>query len=713
MDQLSKAEEEQLNKDLKPYLDRAQAFIKLNDAKANVKTLNSILDRLCGTLRTTDELFNKLYNRFIYSGSYYENLRIKSADEFDINIVLKLSAKEFPPFMLEASPESGAFIGYCVDKSKLSTFAGTNGWTKALADLFSNCGEKCWLNMTLVRRWFQHLLAKLPDFTTIDGVMRVEFSESGPAKTLYIYTTSGRIDVDLVPVFEVPYKRWPQLLQTDSSILELIKKKHSKVDDATWCLVPKEHQPRNCPLYWRVHFPYVERDLMGDNGCLKPIVRLLKLLRDSQGLCYISSYALKTLVILRTVEVSDDYWDKKRLGIAFYETLERLRQALLKDGIPYLYSPKVDLLQSCNNTTRTNCAGRITRMLKKVKSNPEVILEYLKVPAASSFSGDMPDTPPRSPPDQLREQLPLAATPTASSTDTTSLLRSETGEDQKTGWFTPETSEVAGPPQCNPLGVAKPMHVPSPGAPKVSAVGRTPADSPHEVGTRSAGAVYLETMAPLLHDTRRTELALQEKRLKVQEKRLKIVMAMFQHSLQVGSSTNPMPVSPTAKNVADISAYLDDEDTVTTFHKERSSTPHSATGQHQRTPAETTVPDIAEQQYPETSPGTNVIELQTHARRPPTRRSGRRRPGPGLERVPLGIVQRQFKEEAARRRRKLDIEERRLHLEEQRLQFEIEMFKAQMDLEREALEERKRRFEYEQQQIDLMKSMLEELQKRK
>ncbi|XP_064481235.1 cyclic GMP-AMP synthase-like receptor isoform X2 [Ornithodoros turicata] len=328
---LQRQEADAVNKSLLPVLDKAQGLVKLNpdERKRNVKILDTLLVQLCDDLRAKDALFKMLYNRCVYSGSFYEDLKIKSPNEFDINIVFVLPKKGLQ-CELKCLEHDRAFLGCCVDEEQWSKF---NCRGTSIDTLFSELEGKHWLDMTKVRRWFQSLLARTNDFVNIEGIVQVKYSESGPAKTLRILTTSGRIDVDLVPVFEHSSRGWYNVLGTDRRVLEFMKKKYINIDEVAMCLVPKEHKTLNCPLYWRVHFPYIERQLMAGNGCLKPTIRLLK-------------------------------------------TIERLRQALLGPGIPYIYCSKVDLLQSCKPVTRVNYAGHLRGILHEIISQPQSLVRY-------------------------------------------------------------------------------------------------------------------------------------------------------------------------------------------------------------------------------------------------------------------------------------------------------------------------------------------------
>ncbi|EEC13017.1 conserved hypothetical protein [Ixodes scapularis] len=84
--------EKELNAKLKPQLHSIHASLKLNKqvTTTNVAILKTLLDDICIQMKQKDALFNLLFNRLEYTGSYYDGLRTKKADEFDINLVLNL-----------------------------------------------------------------------------------------------------------------------------------------------------------------------------------------------------------------------------------------------------------------------------------------------------------------------------------------------------------------------------------------------------------------------------------------------------------------------------------------------------------------------------------------------------------------------------------------------------------------------------------------------
>ena len=60
--------------------------------KIDIQKSNHVLDWLrndvVDAMKKNDRLFNSLFREIYYSGSYYDGLKIRGPDEFDLNIVL-------------------------------------------------------------------------------------------------------------------------------------------------------------------------------------------------------------------------------------------------------------------------------------------------------------------------------------------------------------------------------------------------------------------------------------------------------------------------------------------------------------------------------------------------------------------------------------------------------------------------------------------------
>ncbi|KAG0436178.1 hypothetical protein HPB47_018094, partial [Ixodes persulcatus] len=121
-----------------------------------------------------------------YTGSFYEGLRIKKADEFDINLVLNLPFEKDEFTVSDGCP---GHVGYEVGE--------------AAVDRLHREGDAKWVS----------LLEKLMDGGRLVPD-RIRLRQHGPAVTLYIKLKDGnQIDVDLVPAIEFHHPSWPTGVQ--------------------------------------------------------------------------------------------------------------------------------------------------------------------------------------------------------------------------------------------------------------------------------------------------------------------------------------------------------------------------------------------------------------------------------------------------------------------------------------------------------------------
>ncbi|KAG0439596.1 hypothetical protein HPB47_016588 [Ixodes persulcatus] len=367
--------ERELNAKLKPQLHLIHASLKLNKevTATNVAILKTLLDDICNQMKQKDPLFDLLFNRLEYTGSYYDGLRTKKADEFDINLVLNL------PFKKDEFTVSDGCPGYvCYNVSQAAEHRllrkGDMKWVPLLLKWID--AEKR-LVPDRVKRWLQSVFDRfLRTYIVPSGscssVDKIQPSQHGPAKTFYIILKNGlQIDVDLVPVIEFCYPSWPEGIQKKDWMANMFSK------DRNWFLIPKPPTPNS--HLWRLHFPNIEKKLIKDYGCVKPIIRLLKAMRDSYK-WNLSSYSLKTFVMSQLVENYDaQYWHPDNQGMLFVRVLDRLGHILVQPGpaIPYLFHPEVDLAETVTRVTRDNIGGRIKRIVRKLRLFPDQCCELV------------------------------------------------------------------------------------------------------------------------------------------------------------------------------------------------------------------------------------------------------------------------------------------------------------------------------------------------
>ncbi|CAN8026188.1 unnamed protein product [Ixodes persulcatus] len=371
-----------------PQLHSIHTSLKLNSevTATNVDILNTLLDDIRVQMKQEDPLFRRLFKRLEYTGSYYDGLRTKKADEFDINLVLDLPFKKNEFTVSDGCP---GYVGYKVGRAavdRLNREEDTK-WVRLLQKWMDGEGR---LVPDMVKRWLQSLFDRvLRTYVVPSGscsaVDKIRWSQQGPAMTLHIKLKDGtKIDVDLVPAIEFRPPRWPKGIQKKDWMAKMLRK------DRNWFLIPKP--PMQKSHLWRLHFPNMEKRLIEDYGCVKPIIRLLKATRDSY-MWNLSSYSLKTFVMSQVVANYDSrYWHPDNQGMLFVRVLDFLGHILAQPGpaISFLFHPEVDLTERVTRETRDNISCRIKRIVRKLRLSPdqcyELVLKNQRKGRASSVN---------------------------------------------------------------------------------------------------------------------------------------------------------------------------------------------------------------------------------------------------------------------------------------------------------------------------------------
>ncbi|XP_023211659.1 uncharacterized protein LOC111614517 [Centruroides sculpturatus] len=288
--------------------------VKLEDQTENIRILQMVLDELIKEMKT-DKLFYHLFENIYYTGSYFEKLRVKEATEFDLNLILTFP--KIMNFQVTTDHSPSSFVT-CQLKSELKELMHEKNWelNKEILRKFSN--RKNFLEAGKIKNWLQGIvdsaINKLGKRNNLPKIIR---HLSGPAITIYIITKNGiQIDVDLVPVLKFNWPFWPE----GAAQYFLNNIPH---DERYWFIVPKLPPSEICEVnqnisyQWRLHFPRIEKKLIHDKGCLKSIIKLLKLLRDREGWKPLASYYLKTAVMWTVIIEDNVSWNESKMDILF------------------------------------------------------------------------------------------------------------------------------------------------------------------------------------------------------------------------------------------------------------------------------------------------------------------------------------------------------------------------------------------------------------
>ena len=320
-----------------------------------------LIPRFC----QVDPLFKLLYKDLYYTGSYYKGLKVGKPDEFDLNIVLYNEALMHYVKVERSQPGyvqlRVGMKGFRQDEDRmtgvaLAQFEGLlNGSGKGLRQL----------NPKAVNQWFFNVVKKayglIPKKVELDSdaaqfrkIKHFDIKQNGPALTLMLELTNGhKVDLDLVPV--LPFKRrrlrkfgiiftnvnQPNWLRKPTGLPKAYRMNLTDGFNQNFFAIPK---PGPSELDWPIHFPYAEKEIIFDLGCVKPVIRVLKLFRDSNPvLSEVKSYALVTIV-MKMIREDFQFWIQNRPSICFLSALENLEKAINSGHLGWFFDERCNKL---------------------------------------------------------------------------------------------------------------------------------------------------------------------------------------------------------------------------------------------------------------------------------------------------------------------------------------------------------------------------------
>ncbi|GFS34847.1 cyclic GMP-AMP synthase [Nephila pilipes] len=333
------------------------------------KVLSFFLEKFKEFCMSENEVFKDFFQGYYYTGSYFEGLRVSKATEFDVNAVFSI-----PTNLDYWINELEAPLSYATIKLKHDAF---DDKTRFFFD------EESFLVGKKLRSWFRSLVESFISYTELayPGLLQIKITHSGPACTLKVLYNMVWISIDLVPVFSLDATRLQKY--TLKNIVNV-----SKESLLNCVLVPKPLKmelsgmltSNSVERAWRIHFPETEKKILKGKNTLKPIIKLMKDLRDKE-MWPIPSYFIKVVAFWLIKENPQQYfWSDSRLGLSFLKFLEAMEKYLEAKHLGHIMYPKFNLFHSLNPRTLKNMQIRIHRIIVKLKKHPIVAYQLFKVP---------------------------------------------------------------------------------------------------------------------------------------------------------------------------------------------------------------------------------------------------------------------------------------------------------------------------------------------
>ncbi|XP_054278463.1 cyclic GMP-AMP synthase-like receptor isoform X2 [Macrosteles quadrilineatus] len=339
--------------------------IPKDEIKIVNKYFQEVIHVFTKQMKEVDDTFKKIFRKILYTGSFFEGLKISSADEYDLNVIINPELKMKPVRKKKYAPAGHIAIEVIKDQ---------NCEIKPYKDWLHHEKEsnRYFLKIDQVKSWLQGIVIKARDKIVEEKLIKdfkLDIRQSGPAWTLIFKDQNRKVSIDLVPCLEFPNKDWPGIPRKPEKIL-------NGKDNDPWFAVPKS--PRIPPedlkknklwfLAWRLSFPIQEKNIINDLNYLKFILRLLKQVRDQLKIHAVASYYIKTL-FLWEIETQKDQtmWKKTSRGRLFMYMLIRFQEALEAGHIDFFWDKECNLVDHVAAEYLTINANQIKKFVKKVE----------------------------------------------------------------------------------------------------------------------------------------------------------------------------------------------------------------------------------------------------------------------------------------------------------------------------------------------------------
>lgn len=308
-------------------------------------------------LKDAEPSLKLIFEQVYITGSFYDNIHNNGSAGFKINCVLRLPIQRSDLYLrTPGGTHSGlAMFGLKrefekivpVSRGRYTKYRFLKSFLASQGAFFDTKNVRNWFN-DIIRKWLHDT-----EYFCINKLWyRVSCSDESAAGPVSIKISTDNFEVNLEPV---------PVLEVDGIFLQ-----------------PKSLRNRigSCTLYWRISYPIVERAFLQQNTCAKKVVKLLKSVRDTYNLWQLSSYYIKTVVLL-CVDAHGKTWYEKDLFYWVSETTVLLIQYLKEYQIPFYHDQQCNLLQDLDYEIIDRIRNKYTQFLHDVEKNPDFMRDHL------------------------------------------------------------------------------------------------------------------------------------------------------------------------------------------------------------------------------------------------------------------------------------------------------------------------------------------------
>ncbi|KAL5276120.1 hypothetical protein ACFFRR_001751 [Megaselia abdita] len=352
-------------------LQKINKVISFEEERQNyTKYFDTVRDRILNQLQEDEPAFKSLYGGNDLAGSYADNLKVAHADEFDLQVYLRL--REFRSMKVVATKGFPGLVDINMktmldDIQKMQQYKAVYDQLKALVD------EEGYLIPIKLQSWFQRMFQKVLDKTgkTFDkngDSYELAHSQSGPAHTLTVTVNKiYKFSIDFVPVIKLlADEAW----KADRAAVKTLEQSNM------WVAVPKPQKTAH--RSFQTSYDKMERSIIKFKKNFKNVDRLLKKIRDRYDINNFKSYYIKTVCLWVNDEVKnpDEFWKKPSYEVLL-QVFERIVAQCEKKKMPFFWNRNQNMFSKFNDNQINDMKGKWQNVLKKLKQDDSILIPRL------------------------------------------------------------------------------------------------------------------------------------------------------------------------------------------------------------------------------------------------------------------------------------------------------------------------------------------------
>ncbi|XP_061709674.1 cyclic GMP-AMP synthase-like receptor [Cydia pomonella] len=310
-----------------------------------------------------------------------DRLRINKPDDFDMEIVIGLPVNIHDPSHGDVVEDVAPGVVRLNIGDQLQGLLDRGGDWRIIETAHRWLDKDNYLLRSLFMDWYKTVVDKA--LNLVDAIEdNLPFAMNGIMVERDMYTLrladsqsftlivedpqcGFRLDVDLVPALEF----------LDKESTRMPSKRRKK---GNFLVVPKPMKggPYDAAA-WRRPLQLEECDLL----YMKQAIRLIKKLRDSQGMLKIESYYIKTIFYHESIgqEHDPEFWSRNSLAELFKHIVKKLHQYLETKNIPYFWNVDYNLLSNIDEPVLDGYAKKLKRFINVLEDPSEykMVAKYL------------------------------------------------------------------------------------------------------------------------------------------------------------------------------------------------------------------------------------------------------------------------------------------------------------------------------------------------